>query len=284
MIVFGIDFTSRPRLRKPIICLSCTLHEGVLRAHKLQEWRNFHDFERALTIAGPWIAGIDFPFGQSRKFIENIGWPRKWADYVIHARTLGRKGFRESLNDYRAVRPYGDRLHRRRTDIASGSISPQKLHGVPVGVMFFEGSPRLIEAGVLIPALQNGDAERIVVEAYPGIVARKFIGRRKYKDDRKDKQTADQRIARDDLLHQIRGGELVDYGFRVVAPPSLADDPTGDHLDALLCAIQAGWSWTQRQNGFGAPRDCDPLEGWIADPEARAAYRALVNQSVSASE
>ena len=46
----------------------------------------------------------------------------------------------------------------------------------------------------------------------------------------------------------------------------LASDPGADHLDALLCAIQAAWSWMQRSNDFGAPADMDNLEEWIADP------------------
>ena len=46
----------------------------------------------------------------------------------------------------------------------------------------------------------------------------------------------------------------------------LADDPGADHLDALLCAVQAGWAWTQRDNNFGVSGQIDPLEGWIADP------------------
>ena len=63
-------------------------------------------------------------------------------------------------------------LNRRATDIAASSISPQKLYGVPVGLMFFEGAPRLMRLGVTIPGLQSGDPERIVVEAYPGVLAR----------------------------------------------------------------------------------------------------------------
>ena len=266
MIVLGIDFTSNPRRAKPITCIFCALDDNVLHADHLREWRTFDEFERALATPGPWIAGIDFPFGQARKFIEGIGWPRTWTDYVRHAYKLGRKEFRLSVDKYRQNRPDGDKEHRRKTDKAAGSVSPQKLNGVPVGLMFFEGAPRLIEAEVTIPALQLGDENRIVVEAYPGILARKLIGRRSYKNDSKRKQTNDQHAARRNLLVRLMSGELVDYGFRVVAPASLADDPTGDHLDALLCAIQAGWSWTRRENGFGAPADCDPAEGWIADP------------------
>ena len=47
------------------------------------------------------------------------------------------------------------------------------------------------------------------------------------------------------------------------------DDPTGDTLDALLAAIQAGWAYSQRALNYGIPPDCDPAEGWIVDPATR---------------
>ena len=152
MKVLGIDFTSRPTRQKPITCLHCTLDGDVLCARELEEWVDFTLFEQALQRPGPWIAGIDFPFGQSRRFIETIGWPSNWADYVLHANALGRNGFRAALNAYRSVRPSGDKEHRRQTDIAAGSISPQKLYGVPVGLMFFEGAPRLLASIVAVAA------------------------------------------------------------------------------------------------------------------------------------
>jgi Protein of unknown function (DUF429) len=253
MHVFGIDFTSRPRRGKPITCLPCVLEGGVLHAGPVGELTTFAEFEDTLTGAGPWIAGLDFPFGQPRKFIEGIGWPSSWAAYVKHAQTLGRDRFRFCLDNYRESRPSGDKEHRRKTDVAAGAVSPQKLYGVPVGLMFFEGAPRLIEADVTIPGLRVGDKNRIVVEAYPGIVARRLIGRESYKSDSRKKQTQDRRVARCTMIDRIKAGDLIEYGFRVVVSASLADDPTGDHLDALLCAIQAGWAWTQRGSGFGVP-------------------------------
>ena len=58
--------------------MRCTLEGRVLRANCLEVWPevwpDFAPFEEALKNPGPWIAGIDFPFGQSRTFIENIGW------------------------------------------------------------------------------------------------------------------------------------------------------------------------------------------------------------------
>jgi predicted RNase H-like nuclease len=52
-------------------------------------------------------------------------------------------------------------------------------------------------------------------------------------------------------------------------------DATADRLDALLCAIQSAWAWTQRDQNFGVPVDADPAEGWIVDP-------GLVNDSTDA--
>ncbi|WPL13087.1 DUF429 domain-containing protein [Thiorhodovibrio litoralis] len=139
--------------------------------------------------------------------------------------------------------------------------------------MFFEGAPRRLRAGVTIPGVHAGDPKRLCVEAYPGILARQLIGRRPYKQDDPKKQSYAHKQARPALLTAVVDGAVRPaYGLEVTAPVSLADDPTGDTLDALLCAIQAAWAWTQREDGYGqpaAPTVIDPLEGWIADPHAR---------------
>ena len=267
MRIYGIDFTSRPKRSKPITCLACTLEGAHLKAEELQEWHSFSQFEAALEKTGPWIAGIDFPFGQARRLIETIGWPDTWQRYVDYVSSLTRHDFRTMLDAYRQGRPAGDKEHKRHTDIAARSISPQKLYGTPVGLMFFEGAPRIRAAGVTIPGLQQGDPDRIVIEAYPGILARTLIGRRSYKQDTKAKQTEEQHEARRDLLTIVKqGGVKQTHGITVDAPDSLADDPGADHLDALLCAIQAAWAQTRKDNQYGLPEYADPLEGWIADP------------------
>jgi len=264
MKIYGIDFTSRPSSRKPLTCLECNLEGDVLRAEALIEWSRFEAFEAALIRPGPWIVGIDFPFGLPRKFIENIGWPTQWANYVEYVRTLGRRGFRGVLDAYRSSRPAGDKEHRRTTDIAAGSISPQKIYGTPVGLMFFEGAPRLRDSGVTIPGLLAGDPARIVVETYPGMLARSIIGRRSYKEDTKSKQTTQQHQARKDLLAEIvDGAAKALYGFNVSVVMDLTADPSGDQLDALLCAIQAASAWRLRTSSFGIPEGTDSVEGWI---------------------
>jgi hypothetical protein len=279
MKILGVDFTSSPKPKKPITCLPCVFDGKCLRAEQLEKLCDFDKFERLLREAGPWVCGIDFPFGLARRFVETIGWPPIWREYVLHARSFGRKGFRATLDEYRQQRPAGDREHKRITDEKAGSISPQKLYGVPVALMFFEGAPRLVDANVTIPHLQAGDlqaASRIVVEAYPGVMARRLLGRRSYKNDQQKKQLPDQFAARRELIHAIRSGKMRNFfDFEIDAPVELADDPSGDQLDALLCAMQAAWAWSQRENRFGAPAGIDPLEGWIADPEACSAQPAL---------
>ncbi len=268
MEVLGIDFTSRPSRRKPLTCVHATIDGAVLRAHSIEEWTDFAEFECTLTRPGPWIAGLDFPFGQSRRFIETIGWPTTWEAYVLHTASLGRDDFRSALTLYREARTAGDKEHRRATDRAAKSISPQKLYGVPVSLMFFEGAPRLLKSGATIPHMKDGDPLRIAVEAYPGVVARELIGRRSYKNDTRSKQTPLLAEARTQLQQHLLERCLSLFGFAIDIAPEidLVDDPGADRLDALLCAVQAAWAWTQRDNAFGKPKHFDPLEGWIAHP------------------
>ncbi|MBN2887285.1 MAG: DUF429 domain-containing protein [Chromatiaceae bacterium] len=144
--------------------------------------------------------------------------------------------------------------------------------------MFFEGAPQLLRAGITIPRVHDGDPERICVEAYPGLLARALIGRRPYKQDDPRKQSPEREQPRRELLTMILDGRTRSaYGLEIQAPLSLADDPGGDTLDALLCAIQTAWAWTQQAHDDGQPTApgsprpipmpvSDPLEGWIADP------------------
>jgi hypothetical protein len=274
MNVMGIDFTSVPSRRKPITCVKATLtgNRLVVADVGLSAWPGFGEFEAALVAKGPWIAGIDFPFGQSLRFVIQIGWPPSWFDYVKRLHGLSRADFRDELDKYRQPRAKGDKEHRRATDIAAGSISPQKLYGVPVGLMFYEGARRLLDAGVTIPFLSSGDPHRIVVEAYPGVLARRLIGRRGYKHDARRRQTIEHKNARQELVGKLSGGSLEETHSLAIELPSrdaFVDDPTGDNLDALLCAIQAAWGWLQRDQRYGAPAQVDSVEGWICDPTCR---------------
>ncbi|OLP62166.1 DUF429 domain-containing protein [Xaviernesmea oryzae] len=269
MRIFGVDFTSSPRRAKPIMAVECRLDDHRLVFQTTHAWPDFLSFERALVAPGPWVMGLDFPFGQSRRLVENIGWPLEWSAYVALVASLTRAEFADLLTQYRTPRAKGDREHQRGIDRLTGGISPQKLFGVPVGLMFFEGAQRLLRSGVHLPLLRDGDRDRIALEAYPGVLARSLIGRRSYKNDDRRKQTVAKALARRDILAALTGTVFeAAHGLKVEAPDTLGDDPTGDQLDALLCAVQAAWAYRRRASGYAIPDAADPLEGWICGPHS----------------
>jgi hypothetical protein len=134
----------------------------------------------------------------------------------------------------------------------------------PVAFMLHAGVPRLIEAGVHLPGLHEGDAGRVALEAYPGLLARELIGTRSYKSDDKTKQTPERLIARKDIVDALEQGRSR-LGMRLklshAQRDALVADASGDRLDAVLCMLQAGWA--SGQPGWGLPSTLDALEGWI---------------------
>ena len=251
-------------------CLEAEFDGETLHYVGLERWTDFSSFETFLASDGPWVAGMDFPFGQARRFVENIGWPDSWTGYAGLVSGLSRPDFRTLLDDYRRDRAPGDKEHKRDTDALTGAVSSQKLYGVPVALMFYEGVPRLLASSVSIPLLRPTPDSRVALESYPGKLARDLIGRRAYKQDVRDKQTDEQSQARHDLLAALTRGEA---GIDVSAPTSLADDPMADELDALLCAVQAAVATTRP--GYGIPPTADPLEGWIAGTSVDAASQGV---------
>lgn len=271
MKIYGIDFTSAPNLKKPITYAQCRLQEDCLFLESLGCLASFDEFETFLSQPGLWIAGMDFPFGQPRRLIENIGWPQTWKDYVSLVSRMTRLQFVDVLTKYCRDRKKGDKHHLRQTDRLANARSPMMLYRVPVGKMFFEGATRLLNSGVGVqPCYERADP-RIVVEAYPAMVARRWIGNRSYKNDAAKGQTLTRQAAREEILHGLYSTDVKShFGFAVhfndEHAHAFTSDGSGDQLDALFCAIQAGWAYLQRDQNFGIPIDCDPLEGWIVDP------------------
>jgi Protein of unknown function (DUF429) len=270
MNIFGLDFTSAPARRKPITCAVCELHDNTLTLRNCLTMATFAGFEAFLQWDGPWLAALDFPFGQPGQLIAHLGWPAAWADYIQLIAAMSKTGFEQTLAHYRAGRPAGNKLLLRGTDSYANARSPMMLHRVPVGKMFFQGTPRLLASGVSILPCHPTLADRIVVEGYPALVARKWLGKRGYKSDERGKQTREHTQARRDLLAGLCSPALLThYGLCLTMSESmvnaLSEEPMGDLLDALLCAIQAAWVYTQRDNNYGIPLDCDKNEGWIVD-------------------
>jgi hypothetical protein len=271
MKIFGVDFTSAPSRKKPITSAACDLHETLLTVNDCLNLPSFAEFDAFLHSSGPWVAALDFPFGQPRKLISNLGWPQTWEGYIQTISSMGKILFEDTLTHYQASRPPGDKQHLRVTDAQARARSPMMLHRVPAGKMFFQGATRLFASNVSVLPCRPTTDDRIVVEGYPALVARKWIGKRSYKSDEQSKQTEDHLTARQHLMHKLRSPELLaNYGITLDVSDAMANtliqDPTGDSLDAVLCAIQAAWSYTQRDDNFGILPNCNSDEGWIVDP------------------
>ena len=264
--IHGVDFTSRPRIRKPITVASGRCHHSAFHLDTLEEFADWAHFESWLQRPGPWIAGFDFPFGLPREAVNDLGWPDRWPQLVEHCRRLERDDFRAALDRYRESRPAGKRYAHRATDHPAGSHSPLKLVNPPVGLMFLEGAPRLLDAGVTLPGLHRADPQRIALEAYPGFSARQMV-KGSYKNDAAAKQTPARSKARTSMVASLTTGDNP-FGFSLTGSKqilnSLVRDASGDRLDAVLCAMQAAWAWQRRDDNYGLPVHVDPLEGWIA--------------------
>lgn len=264
----GIDFSSAPSAQKPIVVASGALSAGVVRLNRLQRLTSLVEFGTWLATPGPWLGAFDFPFGLPRELVLGLGWPRDWAELMRFYAGQPRALLRDRFAAFCAARPVGGKFAHRACDLPAGSSPSMKWVNPPVAWMMHAGVPLLMDAGVHLPALHDGDAARVALEGYPGLLARELIGRRSYKSDDRARQTAERLIARKDLLDALEQGRTR-LGLRLrlshAQRDALVADAKGDQLDAVLCLMQAGWASCQPD--YGLPADVDPLEGWIVSAE-----------------
>lgn len=266
MLLAGIDFSCNPSRTKPITIATGHLVQARLVVDAMAEIATLADFEDWLRTSGPWLAGFDFPFGLPRAFVDAHAFGTSAAEVIaaVRRRCPTRMAWRALIDTWGNAQPAGARLLHRRTDTASEvrSTSPMQTRYVPVGLMYYEGVARLIDAGVTIPCLCHAGAPaRIALEAYPRRLAQALVERRSYKNSALD----DRRAAREAIVAGLEGGRAR-FGFALACEAalraSLVDDSSGDRLDAVLCLAQAAIA--SRRERYGLPVDVDPVEGWIA--------------------
>lgn len=268
MRIHGIDFTSAPRHAKPITWAECELAGDHLTLLAVHELADFSSFERRLALPGPWLAGFDFPFGLPRELVEAAGLPGDWTTCARQVAAMSAAEWRALLAGFRAARPTGRKEPPRRTDRRAGAQSAMKAVNPPVALMYREGAARLAAAGLHIaPCRPNGDP-RIAIETYPALLARELIGRAPYKSDTRAQQTAERAANRRALIDRLHERLPALLGLDLVTGPedrqALQADASGDHLDAVLCAAQAAWTWQQPR--LAMSDSVDPSEGWIPWP------------------
>ncbi|SEK50379.1 Protein of unknown function [Roseateles sp. YR242] len=264
----GVDFSSAPTRRKPIRLAFGQRQGAVVRLETQRGLESLAAYEEWLrepvVPGGGWLGGFDLPFSLSRELVETLGWPTAWAPLMAHYASLTRAEIRETFAAFCAARPVGSKFAHRACDGPAGASPSMKWVNPPVAYMMHAGVPPLVAAGVSLPGLHAGDPARVALEAYPGLLARELIGNRSYKSDDKARQTPERLIARKDMIDALEQGRSR-LGLRLklshAQRDELADDASGDKLDAVLCLMQAAWASTQPD--YGMPKDADPLEGWI---------------------
>ena len=262
--IAGIDFTSRPTPRKPITVALGHVQQGVARLMRVDSHVAFDGFAAWLRTPGPWLAVFDLPFGLPRELVRSLGWPTEWLPLMRHYAALDRREIRDLFKAFCDGRPAGEKFAHRATDGPAGSSPSMKWVNPPVAWMLHAGVPLLIDAGLHLPALHAGDASRVALEGYPGLLAREVLGPRSYKSDDRAKQTPERLIARKDLVDALEQGRTrlaLRLKLSHAQRDALIDDASGDRLDAVLCLMQAGWA--SGRPGFGLPDKVDPVEGWI---------------------
>jgi Protein of unknown function (DUF429) len=260
----GVDFSSRPSRRKPIVLAAGSRIGARVVLHGLDRHDSLEGLARALAAPGRWIGGFDLPFGLPRELVESLGWPLQWLPLIRHYATLERAQIRAAFKAFCAARPAGARFAHRACDGPAGSSPSMKWVNPPVAFMLHAGVPLLIDAGVHLPGLHDGDPARIALEAYPGLLARELAGRRSYKSDSAARQDGDRRIVREQIVAALEAGQSrLELSLELTPSQrgALIDEGSADSLDAVLCLMQAAWA-SGRPN-HGLPARIDPIEGWI---------------------
>lgn len=269
-VLIGVDFSSRPTRRKPIVAALGAPRGAVLQLQGLERFETLDAFGAWLQSMPAWVGGFDLPFGLPRALVESLGWPAEWTASMDHYARMTRPAIREHFVTFCAARPAGAKFAHRACDGPAGSSPSMKWVNPPVAYMLHAGVPLLRAAGAHFPAHRApddaaaADAPRIALEAYPGLLAREILGHRPYKSDDRARQTPERLIARKDIVEALEQGRTR-LGRRLklsaAQRDALAADASGDALDAVLCLVQAAWAAAHPR--WGLPQAVDPLEGWI---------------------
>ncbi|WP_281077000.1 DUF429 domain-containing protein, partial [Variovorax paradoxus] len=207
-LLFGCDFSSAPTARKPIVvAIGEPMPDGAVALHELRRFTALDAWSHWLHATPAWVGGFDFPFSLPRELVEHLGWPVRFEPLIAHYAALTRAEIRETFAAFCAARPVGGKFAHRATDAPAGSSPSMKWVNPPVAFMLHAGVPPLLSAGAHLPGLRAVQpADRVALEAYPGLLARELIGRRSYKSDELARQTPERRAARAELLPALEAG------------------------------------------------------------------------------
>jgi hypothetical protein len=277
--LWGIDFTSAPCKKKPIVAAKASLLNGNLSINNSYYWQNFSDFEEFLsqTSKQPWLAGVDIPLGLPTSFLEGLQWPaNSWQACLIAIKALPKPQFKEAIAAFQAAQPAGKKQPKRLCDSLAKAQSPTKLHYTPTALMLYEGATRIATASKVSvwPCRMIETSNHRLIEAYPALVFRTLVAQeaktwRAYKSDAKPTEAHTRQ--REWLVHQLLSPVInklygVSLNCSKTIQRNMIEDSTGDTLDAVACCIQAAWAATHWEKLSHYFPNASSVEGWIIDP------------------
>jgi hypothetical protein len=95
MRTLGLDFTSSSSSAKANYLAEGTLDADVLHLASIRRLGGPATLGAVLHESGPWVLGIDFPFGLPEEFVDDQGWGRQWVEYATQASALSYEDFRK---------------------------------------------------------------------------------------------------------------------------------------------------------------------------------------------
>ena len=90
MKIFGVDFSSSPNKKKPIIVAKGLIEKKkylknekkFLIIEDFEYLESLLEFELFLKNSGPWFAGFDLPFSMPLELVEFYKWPKIWNKFI----------------------------------------------------------------------------------------------------------------------------------------------------------------------------------------------------------
>lgn len=250
MRLAGVDFTSAPSKRKPIVVCTGVLLNGRVSQVDLRSLSTpalFRDFLGTFSFDR---LGVDAPLALPLEFLQTIG-VGSWEDSIRWATSLEKGEYFAIIRAFVSSRPSGNKEPKRACDKAIGAASPLKLYNPGVGWMHFALAKHLSEVNAAVLPFQKAEGHRSVVEVYPGAFAKKRLSNVSYKNDPVGDVDRPQR--RQVLIDALEEWMDLSPDLRLLA----REDDQGDVLDSLIALAQTAFSINET-----VPASCAE-EGWI---------------------
>lgn len=268
MRIWGIDFVTTPSPRNPLVVVGGELNNGVLRLDSLERFGH-NALPAVLDREGPWVLGLDVPFGLPAEFVSSESLRPGWHSYADVISRMTWPDLQSRLGSFRAQRSKGQREPKRECDRLAGALSPLKVANPPMARMFQAAAATLLGADCDILPMRMTGRDRVVVEVYPKLIAKRLAPGATYKSARSAKR--DHSNVRESIISALRAQALAgDFGFLVECSDELAqasiEDESGETIDSLYAAVSAAWAFGRCGTDWGVPADASRESGWIVDP------------------